>query len=97
MEPLLCFPAVPPAPVTGVLDRSGYPWRGIDKPEAAEIDEPEDGWSGAVICSGEDPVGAFLLCRHLRKREVPLAPVMVVVPLDQLGELELREDLFDDL
>ena len=83
--------------MTGVLDRSGYPWRGIDKPEAAEIDEPEDGWSGAVICSGEDPVGAFLLCRHLRKREVPLAPVMVVVPVDQLGELELREDLFDDL
>ena len=83
--------------MTAVLDRAGYPWRGIDKPEAAEIDEPEDGWSGAVICSGEDPIGAFLLCRHLRKREVPLAPVMVVVPLEQLGELELREDLFDDL
>ncbi len=50
-----------------------------------------------MICSGVDPVGAFLLCRHLRKREVPLAPVMVVVPPEQLGELELRDDLFDDL
>ena len=59
MEPLLCFPAVPPAPVTGVLDRSGYPWRGIDRPEAVEIEEPEDGWSGAVICSGDDPVGGL--------------------------------------
>jgi DNA-binding response OmpR family regulator len=97
MEPLLCFPAVPPSSVTGVLDRAGYPWKGIDRPEASESDEPEDGWSGAVICSAEDPIGAFLLCRHLRKREVPLAPVMVVVPLEQLGELELREDLFDDL
>ena len=50
-----------------------------------------------MICSADDPIGAFLLCRHLRKRDVPLAPVMVVVPVDQLGELELREDLFDDL
>ena len=97
MEPLLCFPAVPPASVSVVLDRSGYPWRGIDKPEAAESEEPEDGWSGAVICSDTDPTGAFLLCRHLRKREVPLAPVIVVVPTEQLSELELREDLFDDI
>ena len=97
MEPLLCFPAAPPTAVTSVLDRAGYPWLGLDKPEAAEAEEPEDGWSGAVISSSEDPIGAFLLCRHLRKREVPLAPVMVVVPVDQLGELELREDLFDDL
>ena len=97
MEPLLCFPATPPTAVTAVLDRAGYPWLGIDKPEEAESDEPEDGWSGAVICSGSDPTGAFLLCRHLRKREVPLAPVIVVVPTEQLAELELREDLFDDL
>jgi hypothetical protein len=74
--------------VIAVLERAGYPWRGIDRPDAAETEEPEDGWSGAVISSGEDPIGAFLLCRHLRKREVPLAPVMVVVPVEQLGELE---------
>ena len=43
------------------------------------------------------PLRCLPLCRHLRKREVPLAPVMVVIPSDQLGELELREDLFDDL
>ncbi len=60
MEPLLCFPAAPPTAVTAVLDRAGYPWRGIDKPEAAESEEPEDGWSGAVISSGDDPIGAFL-------------------------------------
>ena len=81
MEPLLCFPTVPPATVTGVLDRSGYPWRGIEKPEAAEIEEPEDGWSGAVVCSGDDPVGAFLLCRHLRKRELrggPQPPISIL-------------------
>ena len=97
MEPLLCFPRTPPTEVTAVLERAGYPWLGIDRAEAVEADEPEDGWSGAVICSGADPVAAFALCRHLRSREVPLAPVLVVVPHDQLGELELREDLFDDL
>lgn len=97
MEPLLCFPDPPPAGVVTVLERAGYPWRAVSRPDAADTDEPEDGWSGAVICSGEDPGGAFLLCRNLRKREVPLAPVVVVVQSDQLGDLELREDLFDDL
>ena len=97
MEPLLCFPRLPPTAVTAVLERAGYPWLGIDRAEAVDVDEPEDGWSGAVICSRGDPVAAFTLCRHLRAREVPLAPVLVVVPEEQLGELELREDLFDDL
>ena len=97
MEPLLCFPSTPPTPVTAVLERAGYPWRGIDGSEAVDTEEPEDGWAGAVICSGPDPVAAFALCRHLRTREVPLAPVLVVVPTEQLGELDLREDLFDDL
>jgi DNA-binding response OmpR family regulator len=97
MAPLLCFPALPPRPITDALARAGYRWVGIDRPEAADAEEPEDGWSGAVVCSGDDPIGAFMLCRHLRKREVPLAPVLVVLPGDQLSELELREDLFDDL
>jgi DNA-binding response OmpR family regulator len=97
VEPLLCFPPQPPLSVVAVLDRAGYPFTGIAGPEAADDTEPEGGWSGAVICSGADPISAFLLCRHLRKREVPLAPVLVIVPPEQLGELELREDLFDDL
>ena len=73
MEPLLCFPISPPTAVTAVLERSGYPWRGIDRAEAVDADEPEDGWSGAVICSGTDPTAAFALCRHLRTRVVVLA------------------------
>jgi hypothetical protein len=97
MEPLLCFPKIPPTTVTGVFDRAGYPWLGIDRAEAIEGDEPEGGWSGAVVCTSSDPAAAYALCRHLRTREVPLAPVLVVVPVDQLAGLELREDLFDDL
>jgi DNA-binding response OmpR family regulator len=97
MEPLLCFPDPLPTAVAGVLDRAGYPWRAVARPEDADTLEPDDGWSGAVVCSGGDPAGAFALCRQLRKRDVPLAPVVVVLPGAQLEELELREDLFDDL
>lgn len=97
MEPLLCFPDAPPGPVTGVLDRAGYPWRAASLPEAADALEPEDGWAGAVVHAVDDPSGAFVLCRHLRKRDVSLAPVIVIVRSEQLTELELREDLFDDL
>ncbi len=43
-----------------------------------------------------DPEAAFALCRALRKRESPVSPLLVVVTPDQLAELELREDLFDD-
>ncbi len=97
MEPLLCFPDPFPGPVAAVLDRAGYPWQAITRPESADAEEPEDGWAGAVVHAGTDPVAAFSLCRHIRKREVPLAPLVVVVRADQLTELELREDLFDDL
>jgi DNA-binding response OmpR family regulator len=97
LEPLLCFPDPPPSAVIEVLDRGGYPWRAIARPEQSEADEPEDGWSGAVISAIDDPTGAMLLCRQIRKREVPLAPVVMVVRSSQLGALELREDLFDDL
>ena len=83
--------------MTGVLDRAGYPWRGVDKPEAAEIDEPEDGWSGAVICSRRRPGrGLPPLPAPAQARGAP-GPGHGGRPADQLGELELREDLFDDL
>lgn len=97
MDPLLCFPDPPPPPVVAVLDQAGYPWRAAGSAEEADAAEPVDGWSGAVISSGSDPGPALQLCRHLRKREVPLTPVLIVIPNRQIAELELREDLFDDL
>jgi two-component system alkaline phosphatase synthesis response regulator PhoP len=96
MEPLLCFPDPPPAHLVHTLDQAGYPWMAAGKAEHASALEPEDGWSGAIVCADEDPEAAFSLCRALRKRESPLAPLLVMVAKDQLGELELREDLFDD-
>jgi DNA-binding response OmpR family regulator len=96
LEPLLLFPDPAPPALAQALDLSGYPWKAASTAEAAERVEPDDGWSGAVVCADVDPDGAFGLCRLLRKRDLPLAPLLLIVAAAQLSELELREDLFDD-
>ena len=75
---------------------AGYPWKAVSTVQAADRMEPDDGWSGAVVCADADPEAAFVLCRALRKRDMPLSPLLLVVGPDQLAALELREDLFDD-
>ncbi len=96
MEPLLCFPDPPPPGLAEALAGAGYPYVAVRDVGAAEREEPEDGWTGAVVSAVEDPESAFALCRTLRKRENPLAPLLVLIEAGQLGELELRDELFDD-
>jgi DNA-binding response OmpR family regulator len=96
MEPLLLFPDPAPPVLAQALDLSGYPWKAAAGSEAAARLEPEDGWAGAIVCADEDPEGAFALCRALRKRDLPLEPLLLLVAATQLADLELREDLFDD-
>ena len=96
MEPLLVFPDTPPTSVTRVLDGAGYPFRPATTSDEAGRLEPEDGWAGALVCFDVDAEGAAAMCRHLRKRDMPLEPVMVIVTGAQLSTLEPREDLFDD-
>jgi DNA-binding response OmpR family regulator len=96
MEPLLVFPDPVPPEVAQGLDLGGYPWKAAASSEAAMRIEPEDGWAGAVIYAGADPESAFALCRALRKRDIPLEPVLLVIESPQLDHLELRDDLFDD-
>ena len=96
MEPLLLYPDPPPPALAQALDLGGYPWKSVGTAEAADSAEPEDGWSGAIVCADTDPEGAFALCRAIRKRDVPLEPLLLLVSGAQLGDLELREDLFDD-
>jgi DNA-binding response OmpR family regulator len=99
MEPLLCFPD-PPAPELQVaLRRGGYDFRAVGRPELVEVTEQEstkDGWGGAVVCTGDDPVAALAMCRHLRRRESPVSPLLLVVPVRLIADLSLRDDLFDD-
>jgi DNA-binding response OmpR family regulator len=96
MEPLLLFPDPAPPVLAQTLDLAGYPWKAAGSATVADRMEPEDGWAGVVVCADEDPDGAFALCRALRKRDVPLEPLLLLVGGDQLSDLELREDLFDD-
>ena len=96
MEPLLLFPDPPPPALAQALDLGGYPWKSAGSADAAARNEPEDGWSGALVVADEDPETAFALCRALRKRDLPLEPLLLLVSITQLPDLELREDLFDD-
>jgi DNA-binding response OmpR family regulator len=96
VEPLLLHPDPTPPALAQALDLAGYPWKAVAKAEAATRVEPEDGWAGAIVCAHEDPESAFALCRTLRKRDLPLEPLLLLVAGHQLADLELREDLFDD-
>jgi DNA-binding response OmpR family regulator len=96
VEPLLVFPDPPPPALAQSLDMAGYPYKAVIGPDDATHLEPDDGWSGAIVCAAQDAEAAFALCRVLRKRDLPLEPMLLLVSLLQLGDLELREDLFDD-
>lgn len=83
-------------PERAVSDEPDDGWAGAVV--CAEPVATEDGATpGSGMAGAGGPEGAFALCRALRKRDLPLAPLLILVTLDQLGDLELREDLFDDL
>ncbi|HEY3241258.1 MAG TPA: hypothetical protein VGL92_16965, partial [Acidimicrobiia bacterium] len=96
MEPFLVFPDPPPPLLVQTLDLAGYSWKAVANASIAAQLEPPDGWAGAVVTAENDAEGAFVICRSLRRRDVPVQPVLVLVAGNQLGDLELREDLFDD-
>jgi DNA-binding response OmpR family regulator len=96
MEPLLVFPDPAPVMLTGGLERAGYPWRAVNSHSDSAVSGTDEDWSGAVICAEGDPEGAFNLCRMLRKRDLPMEPLLLVVSEAQLDDLQMREDLFDD-
>ena len=96
MEALLLFPDPAEPAIAQALDLASFPWKAVTGVEHAAAVEPEDGWSGAVVCADRDPDTAFALCRDLRSRDLPLEPILLVVTPEQLAHLELREDLFDD-
>jgi two-component system alkaline phosphatase synthesis response regulator PhoP len=96
VEPLLVFPDPPSSAVSQALGLASYSWKAVSSLAEVEETEPDDGWSGGVICADEQPDAAFALCRALRKRDIPFSPLLLVLSVQQLGALELREDLFDD-
>jgi two-component system alkaline phosphatase synthesis response regulator PhoP len=96
VEPLLVFPDPPPADLAQALTAGSYPFRSATTADDEARLEPEDGWAGAVVCATDDIESAAAMCRHLRKRDIPLEPLLLVVTSAQLPSLEPREDLFDE-
>ena len=96
MEPLLIFPDPANPDVARALDLSGWEWVAVADVDAARRLEPSDGWNGAIIAADTDSDGAFALCRSIRKGDISVGPVLLMLGGSQLTELELRDDLFDD-
>jgi DNA-binding response OmpR family regulator len=96
VELIAVFPDPAPPDLARTLDLGGYRWKAVASADEANQNEPAAGWAGAVVACDSDPDGAWALCRSLRKRDRPVAPLMVRVNGAQLSDLEQRNDLFDD-
>jgi DNA-binding response OmpR family regulator len=96
MEPLLVHPDPPPPELAQALDLGGYAWKAVGDDTASARLEPDGGWGGAVILVGEDAEAAFALARSVRKRDVPLEPLLLLISGARLSDLDLRDELYDD-
>lgn len=96
MDLVAVFPESPSPDLARTLDLAGYRWKAIASAEDAAHGEPAEGWAGAVVACDTDPEGAWALCRALRRRDRPVAPLLVLVSGAQLADLALRDELFDD-
>ena len=97
-EPLLCFPDPMPSEWARPLRDAGYDLVSVSGAAGAAAAERagNDGWIGAVVCATDDMTEAIALCRHLRRREEPIVPLLLIVARHEVAELKLRNDLFDD-
>ena len=96
MEPIVVFPDPPPPELAQTLDMGGYAWLPAASSDAAGRVEPSDGWAGAIVVADRDPEAAWAFCRGVRKGDNALGPLLLLVSGAQLGDLELRDELFDD-
>ena len=96
MEPILCFPAPASPELQKVLEAAGYDYVAVSTPEESSRHEPTDGWTAILVSAVEDREDAFSFARAIRQKDAAPAPVLLVVEHNQLAELELREETFDD-
>ena len=94
--PLLLYPDPAGPELIRTLDLSGQAWVAASSATEATDVEPDAGFVGAIIDVTEHGETAWLLCRELRRRDVPVEPLLVLVSGSQLDELETRHELFDD-
>jgi DNA-binding response OmpR family regulator len=92
VQPLLIWPDPAPPDLVRVLDLAGLPWQAVGDESAAR----EGVWAGAIVAADESPDGGFAMARALRRGDVAVAPLLLMVRGTQLGDLEGRHDTFDD-
>lgn len=78
------------------LDLAGYSWKGVSSGDAASGSEPANGWAGAVVDGSTDVESAWAFARGLRRNDTDPVRTLLLVSGAQLGELALRDELFDD-
>ena len=93
---LAVFPDPAPIDVARTLDLSGYSWKAVKNSDALSQLQPANGWAGAVVDCSQDPEFGWALCRSLRRCDMPVNRIVVLVSGAQLADLEMRDDLFDD-
>ena len=100
MDPLLCFPVdLPGRGDAGAPGRrTGPPRRdGARRDRGPRARRPDARGTRARSSSpASDMTAAVAFCRHLRLREVPMSPLLLAIGAEQVGELLLRDDLYDD-
>ena len=95
MDPLLCYPLELPPEVVLAIQTAGLKHQAVGSPDEVS-DTVGDAWSGALVVAGTDMTPAVSFCRHVRLREVPLSPLLLIIRPEQLSDLLLRDDLYDD-
>lgn len=96
MSPLLVYPDPPPPELAQSLDLAGFSWKAVANSAIADQKSIDQEWGGAVIVADEDPNDAFSFARFLRKKSNPQQGILILLNATQLGQLELRDELFDD-
>lgn len=92
MNPLLVWPDPPPPDIVRVLDLAGLPWQAVGDESTARSGV----WSGLIVAADESPEAGFALARALRRGDLAVAPLLLVVRGTQIGDLDGRHDTFDD-
>ncbi|MEC8827468.1 MAG: response regulator transcription factor [Actinomycetota bacterium] len=96
MTVLAIYPADPTPELAQLLDLSGFVWKGVSQPNDVENLEPDEGWGGAILHLRDKGDAGWAMLRALRKRDVPVSPLLLLIRGNELQELDMRDELFDD-
>ncbi len=94
-ETFLVFPDPAPPELARCLDLAGYGWKAVGSIEAFNDAEAVE-WTGAVVVADTNPDAAWAICRELRRGDVPIEPLLLLLSGAQLDDLETRHELYDD-